>query len=83
MSRKSTTLTLMALVTLIALIFVNIILGASLGLYSPWFAWAVFGIGIGVVALVLRFQQQLGVAARWSLLALPFLIAAGGAVIGV
>lgn len=83
MSRQSTTLTMLALVTLVALIFVNIILGASLELYSPWFAWTVFGLGVGAVALVLRFQQRLGAAARWGLLALPFLLAAGGAVIGV
>jgi len=82
MSGQSRTLTLLALVSLIALVFVNITLGASLELYSAWYAWAVFGLGVVAVTLVLRFQQQLGSAARWALLALPFLFALCGAVIG-
>lgn len=82
MSKQSTTLTLLALLSLVALVFVNITLGASLGLYGPWFAWTVFGFGVVVVVLVLRFQQRLGATARWALLALPFLVAAAGALIG-
>lgn len=74
--------TLIALVVLLAVAFLNTLLASVLNAYNEWFAWAVFVVAIALVVVVLRFPQRFTTRTAAALLAVPFVLAVVGALIG-
>ena len=61
----------------------NNVMAGILDVYAEWFAWTIFSLTLLLVVLFLRFQQHLSVLQTIALLALPFVFAVAGALVGV
>lgn len=79
-TRGRTVITLFAVIIAIG---VNTFYSVAFDDYSAWFAWAVVGIIVALLALVLRFQQRLTASSTLLILAVPIVVATAGAIIGV
>lgn len=51
--------------------------------YSEWLAWALYALMVVAVFVALRYQQRLTTTASAALLALPFVLAALGALLKI
>lgn len=69
---------MIAILMLIALVMFNTALGAGFRLYGAWFAWFVYGVGVAIIFVVVRFHQRFSTPAALALLTLPFLVALFG-----
>ena len=83
MQRQTQSRTVIAILMLIALIFLNTTLGAGFQLYSAWFAWVIYGVGVALMFVVLRFPQRFSAGTTFALLTVPFLVALLGAFLNV
>jgi hypothetical protein len=82
MERQTRVRTLSAVLVLIVLAMLNTLMQLA-NLYSEWFAWTLYGVAVVVIVVVLRFQQQLNSTVTAVLLAIPFVLAALAALIGI
>lgn len=82
MRKQSQTRTLSAVLVLMLFVVVNTSM-QLLNTYSEWFAWALYGLMLVVVFVALRYQQRLTGAASAAILALPFVLALLGVVVGI
>lgn len=83
MNHRNRNRTLTLLLVLFAVEAVNTVMAGVLDYYSEWVAWTVLGLTIVLIAIALRFQQRLSATATAALLAVPFVLAALGAIIGL
>ncbi len=83
MNAQTRSRTFGALMAVVLTVAFNTVMAGILDVYAEWFAWTIFGLTLVLVVLVLRFQQHLSVLQTTALLALPFVLAVVGALIGV
>lgn len=83
MNAQTRSRTFGALMAIVLTVAFNTVMAGILDVYAEWFAWTIFGLTLVLVVLVLRFQQHLSVLQTTALLALPFVLAVVGALIGV
>ncbi|MDP9315220.1 MAG: hypothetical protein M3R24_30880 [Chloroflexota bacterium] len=83
MNAQTRSRTFGALMAVVLTVAFNTVMAGILDVYAEWFAWTIFGLTLVLVVLVLRFQQHLSVLQTTALLALPFVLAVVGALMGV
>lgn len=83
MNAQTKSRTLGAMLAIVALIMVNNLLSGILKLYAEWYAWTITGVAVVVIVTALRFQGRLSTGVLLALLALPFVLAALGAILGM
>ncbi len=79
-SRGRTAVTLIAAMLIVAL---NTLFSVAFHRYSAWFAWAVLALTVALIVVALRFQQRLTLVTTLALMAVPIVVAAVGALVGV
>lgn len=82
MNSQTRSRTFGALMAVVLTVAFNTVMAGILDIYAEWFAWTIFGLTLLLVILVLRFQHHLSVPQTTALLALPFVLAVVGALIG-
>ncbi len=82
MRKQSQSRTLSVLLTLMLFVAFNTTLQLA-DLYSEWFAWTMYGVMVIAAFVVLRPQRRLTATISAILLALPFVLAALGALIRI
>ncbi len=82
MNSQTRSRTFGALMAVVLTVAFNTVMAGILDVYAEWFAWTIFGLTLLLVILVLRFQHHLSVPQTTALLALPFVLAVVGALIG-
>ena len=82
MNTQTQALTVVAIVAIVLIGAVNTV-GGVMDLYSEWYAWALYALMVVLVAVVLRYQSRLSTGMRTGILAVPFVLAALGVLIGI
>jgi positive regulator of sigma E activity len=82
MRKETQSRTLSVILSLIVFVVVNTSM-QLLNTYSEWFAWTLYALMVAAVFVVLRYQQRLTAQVSAALLALPFVLAALGALLQI
>ena len=83
MNAQTRSRTVAALLAVVIIVTINTVMAGFLDVYNEWFAWLIFGLTLVLVIVALRFQQRLSAPQTFGLLAIPLVLAVGGALIGL
>lgn len=83
MNTQTRSRTVGALLAVVITVALNTVMAGILDVYGEWFAWLIFALTLVLVVVALRFQQRLSAPQTFGLLAIPLVLAVGGALIGL